>query len=377
MRTELHKVVVCLAAVVMAVGLAACGEREEAQKDELLEIISATRPLAREFVYVDQPQNGTEIRVVGVVEDSFRFKARLSVNNQPIKEEVAVDDALAVRFLDATHVGLFLDEERSAEAMKAPESADGAPVPTPLETLQAGRWVLDPTGAPSLLPRADAQRLEGEDPVLDALAVLDYVAQIVEANGAVRYNKDALEPVYKPAEDRFPKPAQGAAVTRYDVPLRKFPKASDQGGKNVVIVPGVENFRKLSVFVRDGRVIEIREDIDVASRMDDLRRNFDVKTQFTVEQAVTAINEVRKSKGEDPFRPRRMQLQLVFEDEESVSLPEPGAFIQAPLSFLRHRGADVPARKGAGAESFGDATGDGDTSTTTAVEASEQPAPSA
>ncbi|HEX7165715.1 MAG TPA: hypothetical protein VF230_01920 [Acidimicrobiales bacterium] len=338
----------CILLATAVTGLSACGEGEDLHKEELLRIIAATRPLAHEFVYVDSPNTGTELRVVGLVEDAFRFKARLSVNGTPVKEEVAVDDALGVRFLDPGKIGLFVDEKKAGEGAKPLKTADGKPLPSAIEALQAGRWVVDPTGAPSLVRRADIKRLEGEDPVLDALTVLDYVTRIVEANGAVRYNKDALEPTYKPKEDRFPKPSQGAEVKRYDVPLRRFPKASDQGGTNVVIVPGVENFRKLAVFVKDGRIIEVREDIDVASRMDDLRRNFDVETQFTVEQAVNAINDVRKSKGEDVFRPRKMQFQLVFSSTDTVGLPGPEESLEGPLSFLRFRGADVPKRSTSG-----------------------------
>lgn len=363
---------ILLAALVVAGVATACsGEKNNTTKDKVLRYLAATRATPRRFTYEDKPLTGTLLDVVGVVEDDYRYKVQFSINGNPVREEVALDDALAVRFLDPSTLGPSIDPDGLRKAQLKASKADPPKPGTesipalPLETLKAGRWVVDPVGAPSLAVRSD-QRNEGDDPILDALTVLDYTADIVSASpGIVKFNIDALEPTYKAKEDFFDKPERGADVTRYDIPLFDFPKASVTGGPNKSFIPEANNFRKMAIFVKDEKVIRIDEDIDVPSRINDFKKAFEISGDLDPLAAVTAINEVRKARGrKDLLRPRRMI--ATFPDlgkpVEPIELPPPSDYTKGELSLLKGRGR-LTARDRANLGQSPPTTGGGDTST--------------
>jgi hypothetical protein len=344
--SRLLRTVVAVAIVVG--GLTACSDnKNNTTKDKVLRYIAATRATARAFAYKDEPLTGAKLDLVGVVADDYRYKVRFDLNGKTVREEVALDDALAVRFVDPETLGPAVDPDglrkAQAKAAKAPAPEPGVEsIPAlPIDTLQAGRWVVDPVGAPSLAIRAD-QRNEGQDPVLDALTVLDYTAEVVRTSpGIVKFNIDALTPTYKDKEDFFEKPARGADVTRYDVPLIPFPRAAVTGGANKTFVPEANNFRKLAIFVKDEKVIRIDEDIDVVSRIKDFKKAFDINGDLQPEQAVAAINEVRKARGrKDILRPRRMTVSFpnLGATTSAIELPAPSDYTKGELSLLKGRG---------------------------------------
>ena len=337
----------CLAAGALAAVLAGCSGTNKEPKDlkDLRAAIDVTRRTTRSFAYQDIGLTGTKVNVVGLFEDDFRFKAQLAINDVPVKEEVARDDAYATRFLDGTKLGLFVDPTKIDLAAKpvvlpAESTATSATLPSALVSLQAGRWVEDRFGAPNLSANAGSKKVIGDDPVLDALTALDYVEQTAQANGVVKYNPNALEPTYKLKEDTFEKPGNGAKLKRYDVVQSKLPKANDQGGNvQKVVVPGIENFRRMAIYVRDGQVVQVLETIDVGARLDDLKKNFDLPASTTVEKAVVAINSVRKTKGVDQFRPRILKLDFpVTGQGDTVQLPDDSEVLLADLGFLKGRG---------------------------------------
>ena len=102
------------------------------------------------------------------------------------------------------------------------------------------------------------------------------------------------------------------------------------------------DFRKMVVYVRDGRVVEVREVIDVKSKLDTLLRGFNLPASTTVNDVVTAINAVRQGQGDEPIRVRTMHVQ--FQDLGSplrVDLPTDA--VQGSLNVLRNRGTQPVA----------------------------------
>ena len=137
--------------------------------------------------------------------------------------------------------------------------------------------MLDPTGAPSLLPSATEHHPLGADPVFDALTVFRYVEQAIRGAQRVHeFNADALD--YKPKDDPFPKPKKHSGVVRFDFDRPRLPRPQDvtSGSVNQAI-PAANQFRKMAVYVKDGRVIQVLEQMDVVSRLAELQRNYNAK----------------------------------------------------------------------------------------------------
>jgi len=306
-------------------------KREEDQKLAIGRFITATEQRSRKFVYLDQTRK-VRTQVTGVVEDDFRYKTRLTVNGTPVEDEVTSDDALAVRFLAPDQLTNFL----ASPSLAALGSSAGAL--SPILALETRRWVLDKSGAPQLLASATDRRKEGDDPVFDSLTALQYVRRAVNLSVQVKkYKKDDVEPVYKEKEDPFPKPKAGSKVTRYDMRPPAMPKADARGATGNQQTPGESNFRKIAVYVRDGVIVEVREVIDVASKLDDLIRIFKLPNKTTVDTAVFAINAVRAGQGDDLVRVRNMSLQ--FQDIGSdLKVELPTEVVDGSLTILKFRG---------------------------------------
>ena len=311
-----------------AVLVAPACKKEEDKKDELKRALDTTLRLSREFAYLDQ-EGSTRIQVVGVVEDDFRHKARLSVDGAPVLDEVASDDALAMRFLDPQALGSFLTTGAAAPA--APASGGIGVV----DALRTRRWVLDPEGAPDLKGTAGDVRVAGDDPVFDALTVPEYVRRAIDASIQVKlYSRDDFDPVYKAQEDPFPQPPQESKTRRYDLRPPPLPRA--QGGGNQQ-VPSLANFRKMAVYVRDGRIVQVLERIDLASKLDEVVAALNLPADATAEQVVRAINAVRRGQGSDSIRLRSMRLEF-SELGRPTSVALPGDAVRGSLTVIKHRG---------------------------------------
>ena len=158
-------------------------KREEDKKEEVKRALDRTVRLSRQFAYLDQA--GTvRLQVVGVVEDDFRHKARLTLNGAPVLEEVASDDALAMRFLEPGALPNYLVGGGTTAATAFTPAPGGIGV---LDALRTRRWVLDPEGAPDYQGTAGDTRQPGEDPIFDALTVQEYVRRAVDAEGAAAH----------------------------------------------------------------------------------------------------------------------------------------------------------------------------------------------
>ncbi len=330
-------VALATALALIVAGVGACGKPDDVAADELRRAMNKTARLARQFNY-QEATSDEKFEVRGIIEDDFRYKARLLINGSAALDEVVSDDALVARSSDPSQIGRFIDSGRLAEA--APPARKAAE--TAVAALTAQQWVADDGGAPALLAAATDRRKVGDDPIYDSLTVFRYIEQVLIGQGVRRYNKNSLE--YRPKEDPFPRPPENSDVIRYDFIRNKVPRPTDGGGANQV-VPRSGSFRKMSVYVKDGLVYEVREDVDVASRLADLQRNYDIdltKPGLTeadaIKTAIEAINAVLGGQGGDPIRVRKMTLQLrEIGKVQKVELP-PVEYVKADLSVLRNRG---------------------------------------
>src|SRR5262245_43618552 len=99
-----------LAVGVLSTG-AACAKKNE-DKEALIKILLKSAHTSGVFRYSDltprsslNPQ--TLVQVRGVVEDDFKYKARMTIDSKDVLDEVVNDDALAVRFVDPTFIARF------------------------------------------------------------------------------------------------------------------------------------------------------------------------------------------------------------------------------------------------------------------------------
>ncbi len=300
--------------------LAGCGRNDSAAADEVRAAVDRALQNAHGLAYLDTTSDN-RTAVDAVIDDGYRYKARVSIDNNAVLEEVVVDDALAVRVLDPSQLGRFLRPGPRALATA--------------EQLRTRRWITDDEAAPDLAV-SDERRVTGADPVLDAIEAFDYVLRAVdEARSVFRYNKDALD--YQVEEDPFPGPRDGER--RYDLEPTRLPAANPssqlEGG---LVLPS--NLRRLAVYVRDGGVVRVRERISVVDHLDRLADRYDVAKRGSRERLVVrvldAVNRQRRATGLEAIRAREMSLKVVAFRSPSITLPTDA--VEGDLSVLVGRG---------------------------------------
>jgi len=355
--------------VVTALALSGCQGANDAEK-RLREALRNTEKLSNTFLYKETVYDKAgrhETDVRGLVEDDFRYKARVATDGKPVLDEVVSDDALAVRFLDPAAIGQFLRKPTkakqsgsgvggggSAPALDPAADAGGSSrtpgEPSAAEMLGSRRWVLDPAGAPSAFATAATDQTLGNDPIADARAVFAYVDRAIdEAVRVVEWNPESLE--YRKDQDPFDTPKNGSGVTRYDFERPNLPKASDTGSGSNQVTPDTRHFRKMSVYVKDKRIIRVVEKIDVESRLEDLEKIYD--TKFPKDRspaevaaiAVEALNVIRTGQGQDPIRMRDMEFSLKDLGTD-VKVDMPTDTTKGSLALLENRGRPADAAAG-------------------------------
>lgn len=330
------------AAVVVAVALLGGGcSRRQTYEEEVQAAADLARQHASAFVYTDL-RSDRQVRVQGVIDDDFRFKAAVSIDNKPAYEQIVVDDALAVRFIDASQLRSVL----AVNVTEADLTTDLAGFSS-LDVLRTGRWLVDDDGAPLVSAVTTNVAKLGKDPVLDATTALDYVAAATgNAVSVERWSADSLDPTYPSSEDIFPSPAKGSGVIRYDLRRPDLPAVSNTSGDTGgVPLPTVANFRKMAVYVKDGRIIEVREEIDATGKRleqfldytrsfiksfafdDAYKKRFnDAVAAAKTDQALadvlfSGVNTALVSLGQDPITRRSMTLSLPSGGSAPVELP--------------------------------------------------------
>jgi hypothetical protein len=338
-----------LAVVLLGTLLSACAN-EEKNDAVVRAALRRTERLSRRFSYTDESANQI-LLVQGVIDDDFRHAERLLINDKPAMDQVTYDDALALRFLEPELVPRFVGG--NGGNLDVPGGPKDVPV---YDVLATRRWVVDQAGAPSLLGRR--VRNTGADPVYDARVALKYVATAMDDADFVRvFNPEALD--YKPAEDPFPHPKSG--IKRYDFQRPPLPRAGVGSGGSNQAVPDIYHFRRMAVYIKDGQIVEVREAIDVETRLRELARVYGVTFPDRPRAelagiAVDAINALRTGQGNDPIRVRAMVLRFAEVGQpQKVDLPG-----DALVGTLDLRSKELDGRDGSGAT-----TGSTGSSTTT------------
>lgn len=328
--------------------LPGCG-KSEAADDEVREALRRTERLALRFDYSDQ-SGEQAVAVQGVVEDDFRYRTRLALNGSAVLEQVVDDDALALRVLQPDFAPKLVAP--SSGTVDAPVGKAVVKVPVS-EALAKGSWVVDRRGAPSTVPTEESFERVGVDPVFDALTVLRYAERAIDDVPFVRrFNPEALD--YKPAEDPFPHPPEGSGIQRFDYQRPGLPRRQSAAGSGNEAVPELRHFRRLSVYVKDGLVVEILEQIDVETRLRELARIYDAKLEGTPREqaqvAVQAINALRVGQGKPAMRIRSMAVRFAdLGTPQKIDLPADA--LQGPVDLLATRARTAPVAVGAGAGS--------------------------
>ena len=352
-----------VAALVTMVFAGACEKRDQ-DAGKVLRAIDATSPLEHRFVYRVESRSAGKLVVQGIVEDDFRYKLQLSLNDSPAIEEIVDDDAVAVRFLDPGLVDGFTDRL----VVDKVDQKTNVPGATVADALKAKRWVLDDAGAPSAVVElreerdSNGTRQQSRDPLFEARTALAYVRRAVAKN-FVKYDPETLTPTYRRDEDPFPKPSKGSGVTRYDSIVVDLPSASAATSGSTPQLPTIGNFRKMAVYVKGGRVIAVREFIGLSRRqLEDLTKYVQAIIDATAPDEVSAgfraqvqklssspddlsdflldgLNTFIVSAGRDAIRFRTMSLELqdFGEVADSIALPVDEAVL-GDLAVLQNLG---------------------------------------
>jgi hypothetical protein len=356
MRTR--RLVAGLIAVGMLAAGPACAKKNE-NKEALIKLVLKSAHTSGVFRYSDQsprsplsPSKTAQVR--GVIEDDFRYKARLTIDSKDVIDEVVNDDALAVRFVDPAYIPNF--------------TAPGGK-PDTLKALAARYWITDAKGAPEVGGAAIQDQILGVDPIVDALSITDYVADaIAQSREVQKFNAERLD--YRPKEDPFPRPAKDSGVVRWDLVPMPVPRADveDTGGGDASLAP-IAAFRKMSLYVKDGRVVQVREVIGAKYDLQSQLRNYiekfaakagdknlaRVKKQLDLASKDPSLyeaslniglNQILLPAGQKPIRFRTMKYEFADQGKpQDVDLPIGTDVLPGDLAFFGSNAALAAARQ--------------------------------
>lgn len=359
--------------VIVAAGLlTSCGNQRQKTLDKALAAIEATAHTARKYTYTETDPRGQVNQVIGVVEDDLRHKERLMLGTEVAADQVVSDDALAMRITSERALARLVNRNPIPEAaasasadLAAPAEAGAATIIDSLNALKQQRWVLDPAGAPPLVRPStigpggrERDPVTGDDPLLDAIDIFEYARRaIASAFAVVQFNPNDIN--YKPSQDPFEKPDVRGPVTRYDLVRPFLPNATLQAGAGRSNLPGPEHFRKMSIFVRKGRVEKIEEQTYPADRLketidrgvaflkkagaseailDQTRALKKLPEQEASAAITAALNVLRERNGDVPIRLRKMTLKITDLGSTDIAVLLPADVTRGPLDILKNRG---------------------------------------
>ncbi len=374
----------CVLLVLSVIAMGACSKKED-DNESVREFIDATDQLARRFVYTEQTDERTLV-VRGIVEDDFRYKTKVVQDGTDVLEAVVSDDGVAVRFLDLTTLADWVDTRVVNEVDQATD-LEGIGV---FDALRARRWVLDPAGAPSVVTTAEQREQQGDDPLFDARTALSYVRQLAEADEQTpmrKYSDEAISPTYRADEDPFPRPEAGSGIERYDLYQPRFPSAAQAVSGTQAVFPGAMHFRKMAVYVQDGRVIRISEEIGLTPRLlgdfrdymvqlidatanESIRRDFRAEVERREGSDLSSfllqgLNVILELAGDEPIRFRTMTLELRDLGAKGLTVQLPSETITGSLAVLKNLGRKPFVDQAGPATGTGAGTGTARTATTT------------
>lgn len=241
--------------------------------------------------------------VRATVQDELRYAMVLSAGDKEVMDYVVRDDAAAVRLRDPSFGA------RIANVLGDP-IVDAA--------LKAGRWVIDPAGAPPLI-RTDVSA-GGEtsgDPFRDAQGVLRYVEQSMgQASQVKEFTLEDIE--YRSALDPWRYPAEGSAEVRYDLvrPFLPTNEAATVGAQGDI---GPAQFRKVVAFVERRRVREICSVVDIQGHEEfiELREAGADSNPFLA----NLLRRIEREETAIPIQERYLNVEIDYPEEVSVDVP--------------------------------------------------------
>ncbi len=371
--------------MMLAVLASACTEQDR-PIERLRRYIEATERAPREIIYVEKTAHVTQV-VRGQVEDDLRYQATLHAapetssdqlfadpmasaeGGAPVLEQVISDDALAVR---------ILDPGRLPQLQSEAEVELGSQVVT--DALMSGRWILDYQGAPPLIATRtrEGSISVGQRPILDSYYVLQYVKRAIEEGQVQDFNPDRID--YNPRDDPFPHPKEDLGVTRFDVVPPQLPRRSERGTEQALT--STAHFRKMAIYVRQGKVIRVLEQIEIEEHEEFRRAREGRRPKYYLD----ILEQVLQGRTREPIRERRIAIEFKFPGEFQVTLPVQEALaanlgeLFGPKGLAVARGPSEPEPEmggGAGTEETQPADAGGESSESpadTGAENSEPPA---
>ncbi|MCW2544231.1 MAG: hypothetical protein JWM40_1783 [Frankiales bacterium] len=364
MRRTLRRTAVVVAVCVMATGMSAC-KKDDSTKRLVLKALDRAIATPHTFVHVDEDLNH-KTTVSGQLADSLRYQLLLNVDGKPVWQQVVRDDAVADLFLDPKQVTTYAgagsspavnvvsDYQMLARFLPKnvpPPPFDKLPRTKPIQptlallALQQGKWVVDKVGAPVIPNIGTAAEQLATTPFLRPLVMLSAVRDEVdklEPQWIKKYSKDDLSPFFKPKDDPFPQPSAG--VDRYDVSQAPLPPITATSRNSRPEPPDMTSLRKLAIYMKDGKVVQIRENYDVLDRLQDLARLYQIPLQLnsslgteTQQRIGQIMVELIQTSQPVPYRVHEEQLLLTYPDSRPViSLPSPA--VAADLSLFPGQG---------------------------------------
>ena len=301
--------------------LPACTKDLEPQQ-ELARYLAASEKEPRSFLYEASPKTtfrkevdpNSEVFVTGKVEDDLRVSAKLRLGQAEVLEQVISEDALAVHVIDASKI----------------KGIEAGPVGGSMivgDTLRSGRWVLDYAGAPPLVAERtrEGSIKVGERPVLDAIYIFQYLQRAInEAATVILLNKDDVN--YRPQDDPFPLPKEDAGELRYDLVAPPLPARSARG--TAAGLPGAAHFRKMAFYVRKGKVVEVKEEVEFETHRDFRRAKEGRGPKYPLQ----LLDAVRAGKGREPIVVRTMSYRMSSIGDKAIKVTMPSDFLAANLA---------------------------------------------
>ena len=367
-RRQVRRTAIVLVCCALSTGLSGCKKDDSTQR---LVLAALDRALAspRTFIHVDQDLDH-RTTVSGQIADSLRYRLLLNVDGLPIWQQVVRDDAVADLFLNPASVTTYAGAGSSPAVdvvtdyqdlyRLLPESARRQIPPPPLNqlphtqalqpslalaALQKGKWVVDKSGAPVLPTLGTSAEKLATSPFLRPMLMLEAVRSEVDGldpKGIKKWTKDDLSPAFKPKDDPFPKPGPGE--DRYDVFQAPLPQITATSKGSRPDPPSDDALRKLAIYIKDGKVVAIRENYDILDRLEDLARLYQIPLQLktatgtvTEQRIGQLIVELVQASRPVPFRVHEEELLLSYPaTRPDIELPSPA--IPADLSLLPGQG---------------------------------------
>lgn len=322
-----------LALIVALIMLGACSGKQAGELDaEELDVVAEKTALsARAFTFTRR-FGGVDYKIEGLVEDDYRYSAKVTVDDELVLEEVVIDDARYLRVANADMLRTVAVVE-SVDRPLPPRPGSAFADPATETALLTGGWVFDPTAAPAEFGGAassgnalDANQLLNRVRFIETLPAVMHRGQ-----GVGKWNPEATD--YLPQQDRF-KPIKAenlgdpfidryrSSGFRYDVKPKPFdPAVSPTGLRDLE-----DFFLYTSVWTKGAKIRRVGRVFELPDPEDSQYKDFfqPLRSGTTGEATRQLILAVKNAKERTVYSDF-----YIYED-----LPE-GARVTAPEGAVR------------------------------------------